>query len=171
MYMYELVYKTKKIPQRPVTPHFFFSFSGNQLHPLNVHSTCSHPVLGFDQLDFSATWAGVEIYHHLGVSSESICVQNLQCRLWHMVVCCFLGSRLNVDSIQSLGPFLPAPQWFLVSTGCKHQPWEQFRRLHHYYYSFRSSRSTKLAYSKNCKILPLLTVPPFYLFHWQNVLS
>uniref|UniRef100_A0A8C3VL19 Uncharacterized protein n=1 Tax=Catharus ustulatus TaxID=91951 RepID=A0A8C3VL19_CATUS len=32
----------------------FFSFSGNQLHPLSVHSTC------------------MKTYHHLGVNGKSI---------------------------------------------------------------------------------------------------
>lgn len=142
----ELVYKTKKIPQRPETPHFFLSFSGDQLHPLSVCSAWSHPVVGSDQLNFSATWPGVKTYHHLGVNGKIVCVQNLQCLLWHMVIFCFVVSRPNMDLISSLGPFLPAPQWFLTNTVHKHQPWEQLRWLHHYYDTFRSSRSTELAY-------------------------
>lgn len=48
----ELIYKTKKNSPKSRDSSLFFSFSGNQLHPLSVHSTCSHPVLDFDPVWF-----------------------------------------------------------------------------------------------------------------------
>lgn len=114
--------KQKKFPQRPETLHLFFSFSGNKLHPLSVQAICFPPVLGSDQLDISAMWPGVNTYYHPGVSGNSKRVPNLQCPLWHVGVFCFLGSRLNMDSIWSLGSFLPAASdsWSALSANTSH---------------------------------------------------
>lgn len=56
----------------------------------------------------------------------------------------FTSPRPCLDSISSLGPLLPTSQWYHIITVHKEQPWEQFGWLHHL---FRSSGSTKLAYS------------------------
>lgn len=72
----------------------------------------------------------------------------------------FTTPRSCLDPISSLGPFLPTPQWYPIITVHKHQPWQQFRWLHHYYLC-RSSRSTKLAYSWSVELQAPNTVNCF----------